>query len=142
VNPPAETWAAFGPSRTAYKRFGYLALCVSAIGIHARAIVKSEAERRLEMADLLVERSSDLQKAMRGTGIAHYENWGFNGLPKEVAANDQFFTELGDSLRRKTGGIDVGFGWPVSRAVRIDRAELLDAFLELEPLYRIVRSVV
>src|SRR5271170_1601702 len=29
VNPPPETWAAFGPSPKGYKRYGYLALCIS-----------------------------------------------------------------------------------------------------------------
>jgi len=28
VNPPPETWAAFGPSPRGYKRYGYLALCI------------------------------------------------------------------------------------------------------------------
>src|SRR5215469_2687782 len=41
VNPPPETWAAFGPSPKGYKRFGYLALCISGAGFHARAVVKS-----------------------------------------------------------------------------------------------------
>src|SRR5271157_2404303 len=46
VNPPPETWAAFGPSPKGYKRYGYLALCISGEGIHARAVVKSEADER------------------------------------------------------------------------------------------------
>src|SRR5579863_4404529 len=48
-NPPAETWAAFGPSRAGYKRYAYLALCVSAVGIHARAVVKTDADNRIGM---------------------------------------------------------------------------------------------
>jgi hypothetical protein len=48
---------------------------------------------------------------------------------------------LGKSLRKRTGGIDVGFGWTPAEALYLDRAEVLDAFRELEPLYRILRSV-
>src|SRR5215472_5437742 len=51
VNPPPETWTAFGPSPRGYKRYGYLALCVSGAGLHARAVVKSEADGREQMAD-------------------------------------------------------------------------------------------
>src|SRR6266481_100684 len=62
ANPPDETFAAFGPSRAGYKRYGYLALCVSGVGIHARAVVKSDADNRDEMARLIKSKSADLQK--------------------------------------------------------------------------------
>lgn len=142
VNPPPETWAAFGPSPRGYKRYGYLALCISKEGLHARAVVKSEADGRLEMADRIDERSAELQKALRGTRIARYDNWDFDALPEEMPADGRLFTSLSESLRKRTGGIDLGFGWPLPQAARLDRAELLDAFRELEPLYRILRSVV
>src|SRR5579863_6087000 len=50
ANPPDETFVAFGPSRAGYKRYAYLALCVSGAGIHARAAVKSDADNRPEIA--------------------------------------------------------------------------------------------
>src|SRR5882724_2511759 len=53
VNPPPETWAAFGPSPKGYKRYGYLALCISGVGLHARCVVKSEADNRPAMAQNL-----------------------------------------------------------------------------------------
>lgn len=142
VNPPPETWVAFGPSPRGYKRYGYLALCISKEGLHARAVVKSEADGRLEMADRIGERSAELQKSLRGTRIARYDNWNFDALPEEMPADGRLFTSLSESLRKRTGGIDLGFGWPLPQAARLDRAELLDAFRELEPLYRILRSVV
>jgi uncharacterized protein YktB (UPF0637 family) len=141
VNPPPETWAAFGPSPKGYKRYGYLALCVSGAGLHARAVVKSEADRREQMADEIVARAGDLQKSWRGTRIGLYDNWDFGTLPQEVPANAELLTTLSISLRKGTGGIDLGFGWPPTQASRLDRAELLDAFRELEPLYRILRSI-
>ena len=55
-------------------------------------------------------------------------------------AGSDFFDRLGDALEQKTSGIDVGFGWPVPDALKLDRAEVLDAFRELEPLYRVIRS--
>src|SRR5690349_24568521 len=67
VNPPPETWAAFGPSPKGYKRYGYLALCISGAGIHARAVVKPEADKRPEMARNLHSRAQQLTTAFKGT---------------------------------------------------------------------------
>lgn len=142
VNPPPETWAAFGPSPKGYKRFGYLALCISGVGIHARAVVKAEADMRPEMSRLLKVRGAQLAKAFNGTGIARYDKWDFRQMPEEVAADADFFSALGQSLEKKSGGIDVGFGWKVREARRLDREEVIDAFRELEPLYRVLRTVV
>ncbi|HVN63032.1 MAG TPA: DUF1054 family protein, partial [Candidatus Binataceae bacterium] len=77
VNPPSETWAAWGPSPKGYKRYGYLALCISGKGIHARAIVKPEADRRAEIARAVAAKSAELEKAFRGTKIERYERWDF-----------------------------------------------------------------
>src|SRR5216684_1392962 len=142
ANPPDETWAAFGPSPTGYKRYGYLALCISGAGIHARAVVKAEADMRPEMSRRLKARGAQLAKAFNGTGIARYDKWDFRQMPEEVAADTDFFSALGQSLEKKSGGIDVGFGWKVKEARRLDREEVIDAFRELEPLYRVLRTVV
>lgn len=139
--PPAETCVAFGPSRAGYKRYAYLALCVSAAGIHARTVVKSDADHRPEMARSIKSKSADLEKCFRGTKIQQYQNWDCHELPRSTAASADFFDRLGDVLAKKTGSIDVGFGWPARDAVTVDRAEILDAFRELEPLYRVIRSV-
>src|ERR1700757_3890919 len=60
VNPPPETWCAFGPSPKGYKRYGYLALCISGVGLHARAVVKSDADHRPEMAAGFKKRTDQL----------------------------------------------------------------------------------
>jgi uncharacterized protein YktB (UPF0637 family) len=141
VNPPPETWAAFGPSPRGYKRYGYLALCISGAGLHARVVVKSEADRRGAMAAGLIKNLSELVRAFRGTRLIRYDNWDFHRLPQGLVADSDLFKELAGRLQKKTGGIDVGFGWNVRESLRLERAELLDAFRELEPLYRVLRAV-
>ncbi len=141
VNPPPETWAAFGPSPKGYKRYGYLALCISGVGVHARAVVKSEADKRPEMARLLRSKAAELAKSFKGAPIARYDKWDFTRIPAAQPEKDELWGELADGIAKKTGGLDVGFGWSVSEALGLDRAELLDAYRELEPLYRILRSV-
>jgi uncharacterized protein DUF1054 len=139
-NPPAETWTAFGPSARGYKRYGYLALCISGAGLHARAVVKAEADGRPAMAHGLSARTAQLVKDFTGTKIARYEKWDFRQMPPGVAADAPLFDALADALAKKTGGVDAGFGWNVSQSVRLDRAELIEAFRELEPLYRVFRA--
>jgi uncharacterized protein YktB (UPF0637 family) len=136
-----ETWAAFGPSRAGYKRYGYLALCISGAGIHARAVVKPDADKRPEMARMLRSKAADLQQSFRGTKIQQYQDWDGRELPRPSRADAALFEGFADALAKKSGGIDVGFGWPVRDALTIDRAEVLDAFRELEPLYSVIRSV-
>jgi uncharacterized protein YktB (UPF0637 family) len=141
VSPPAETWTAWGPSPTGYKRYGYLALCVSGAGIHARAVVKAEADRRAEIGQMLKNKAGELERSFRGNRIQRYEKWDFINMPKRVPANVELFTALGAALETKSGTIDVGFGWGLREATRLDRNELLDAFGELEPLYRVLCAV-
>jgi uncharacterized protein YktB (UPF0637 family) len=141
VNPPPETWAAFGPSPKGYKRYGYLSLGISGAGLHARAVVKTDAEHRPEIGKNIRAKSHELAKSFRGAKLAHYDKWNFITLPMTTAAEPDFFESIADSLDQKTGVLDVGFGWKVKDALRLERAELLEAWCELAPLYLILRSV-
>jgi hypothetical protein len=141
VSPPPETWVAFGPSPRSYKRYGYLALCISRAGLHARAIVKSEAGSRLAIGRELKASGVQLAKDFDGTRIARYENWDFARLPAALRAEPEMFSSMAATLGRKTGWIDLGFGWNVRDSLRLDRAEVIEAFHELEPLYRVFHAV-
>jgi uncharacterized protein YktB (UPF0637 family) len=141
VNPPPETWAAFGPSPKGYKKYGYLALCISRAGLHVRVVVKTEADHRPEMGAKISMKAAELAGFFRGTRVAHYENWDFTRLPPAMTAEPAFFESIAEAFGKKTGTLDIGFGWRVTDALHLDRAELLDAFSELEPLYRVLRSV-
>jgi len=116
-------------------------LCISAAGLHARAVVKIEADHRAEMGAKIRAKAPELANSFRGTKIAHYEKWDFEQLPPRSTANPAFFDSIAGTLGKKTGVLDVGFGWKVKDALRLERAELLEAWCELEPLYRILRSV-
>ncbi len=140
INPPPETWCAFGPNERGYKRYAYLALCISSGGIHARVVVKSEADNRPQMAKALERKTSDLMKAFNGTALARYDKWDCAGVPKPSAVDPALFRELSSALEKKSGGIDVGVGWRLGDSLRLDRAEVLDAFNELVPLYRVCRA--
>jgi len=140
VNPPPETWCAFGPSAKGYKRYPYLGLCISRFGLHARVVVKSEADHRPEMSAMLQTKTAELTRALNGTMVARYDNWSFDALPATVPADRELWEQLAGALAKKTGSIDIGVGWPIREALRVDREEVLEGFRELEPLYRACRS--
>ena len=140
VNPPPETWAAFGPSPRGYKRYGYLALCISSVGLQARAVVKSEADRRPAIAETLKAHTRQLVQDFRGSPLARYDKWDFFLLPAGQPVELGLLETLAENLTKKTGGLDVGFGWNLAQSLRLSRADLLDAFSELAPLYRLLRQ--
>ena len=141
VNPPPETWCAFGPSQRGYKRYGYLALCISSLGLYARLVVKPEADNRPRIAEGIKRKAAELGRSFKGVKLGRYQGWNFQDLPETVAGDEKLWAELADALDKKTGGIDIGFGWKTRAALRLDRDDLLDAYRELEPLYRICRAV-
>jgi hypothetical protein len=64
-----------------YKRYGYLALCISYRGLHARAVVKAEADGRTAIAETLKTRSWQLTKDFQASSLARYDKWDFFRLP-------------------------------------------------------------
>lgn len=139
VNPPPETWVAFGPSPRGYKKFGYFGLAISQGGLHTRIVVKDEAENRARMSKLLKERAAILTKVLGTQKLARYDRWDYTGIPEMVKPSVDFWEGVAESLARKTGVFDVGFGWPVDRAVKMTEKHLLEAFDALVPLYEITR---
>jgi uncharacterized protein YktB (UPF0637 family) len=137
---PRETWVAWGPSPKGYTRHGYLALSISRAGVQARAVVRAQADRRGAMSREIGARAGELARSMGRNRIARYERWPSDAIPAAQSADRALFASLAETLARKTGALDVGFGWPIPEALRLERADLIDAFRELEPLYRILRD--
>ncbi|MGH8066398.1 MAG: DUF1054 family protein [Candidatus Entotheonellia bacterium] len=140
VNPPPETWVAFGPSARGYKKYGYFGLVVSRGGLHTRIVVKDEAPDRPQMAKVLIERADVLAKVFAKHTVARYDRWNYAGLPELTKPTAEFWQGVAEVLAKKTGGLDVGVGWPVKRAVKLTAAQVAEAFASLLPLYEITRS--
>ena len=140
VNPPPETWVAFGPSTRGYKKYGYFGLVVSRGGLHTRIVVKDEAPDRPQMAKVLFDRADVLAKVFAEHTVARYDRWNYAGLPELTKPTAEFWQGVAEVLARKTGGLDVGVGWPVKRAVKLTAAQVAEAFASLLPLYEITRS--
>jgi uncharacterized protein YktB (UPF0637 family) len=138
ANTPGESWAAWSPSRDGYRRHPYLALSASRVGVHARIVVNASVDERATIARAVKSHATELGQSFHGTRIQNYDGWDCRTMPKSVAADRGFFDALGDTLAKKSGSVDVGFGWPARDALQIDLAEVLDAFGELAPLFRTV----
>jgi uncharacterized protein YktB (UPF0637 family) len=140
VNPPPETWVAFGPSARGYKKYGYFGLVVSRSGLHTRIVVKDEAPDRPQMAKVLMDRAAALAKVFAKQTVARYDRWNYVGLPELAKPTSDFWKGVAEELAKKTGGLDVGVGWSVDRALKLTDKQVLEAFASLLPLYEITRS--
>jgi hypothetical protein len=72
--------------------------------------------------------------------VARYDRWNYHGLPELVKPSADFWQGVAASLAKKTGGLDVGLGWPVDHAVGLTDTQVLEAFESLLPLYEITRA--
>jgi uncharacterized protein YktB (UPF0637 family) len=140
VNPPPETWVAFGPSARGYKKYGYFGLVVSCGGLHTRIVVKDEAPDRPQMAKILIDRAEALAKVFAKHTVARYDRWDFAGFPEFTVPTADFWQGVAEVLAKKSGGLDVGVGWPVDRAIQLTEEQIMTAFASLLPLYEITRS--
>jgi uncharacterized protein YktB (UPF0637 family) len=140
VNPPPETWVAFGPSARGYKKYGYFGVVVSRGGLHTRIVVKDEAPNRPQMAKVLIDRADVLAKVFAEHTVARYDRWNYADLPELATPTAEFWQEVAEVLAKKTGGMDVGVGWPVEHAVKLTAKQVAKAFASLLPLYEITRS--
>jgi uncharacterized protein YktB (UPF0637 family) len=140
VNPPPETWVAFSPSARGYKKYGYLGLVVSRGGLHARVVVKDEVPDRPQMAKVLRDRAGALAKVFAKQTVSRYDRWEYDGIPEPVTPTADFWQGVAETLAKKTGGMDVGLGWPVRRAVKLTEKQVLEAFETLLPVYEITRA--
>jgi uncharacterized protein YktB (UPF0637 family) len=140
VNPPPETWIAFGPSARGYKKCGYFGVVLSRGGLHTRIVVKDEAPDRPQMAKVLIDRADALAKVFAEHTVARYDRWNYAGMPALATPTADFWQEVAEALAKKTGGLDVGLGWPVNRALKLTDKKILEAFASLLPLYEITRA--
>jgi hypothetical protein len=113
---------------------------VSRGGLHTRIVVKDEAPQRQQMAKVLKDRAVALAKVFAKQGVARYDRWDYAGVPTLADPTADFWQAVAEALAKKTGGLDVGVGWPAAQAVQLTKTQVLEAFASLLPLYEITRS--
>jgi uncharacterized protein YktB (UPF0637 family) len=142
VNPPDDTWVAWGRSLRGYKAVIHFEVGVSAQGTFARVVIKSEGQA--EKPRLLDRVTPELlhEWARRGPLFWYRDDHGEGPLPlADVTA------ELWPALRahalKAANSIAVGSDIPRAEAIQFGpavRDRLLDRLAMLAPLYHLTRS--
>ncbi len=136
VNPPDETWVAFGPKPRGYKANIHLALCVGKAGPQARVIMKSESELRSALGkNLLANRDFFKKQGSRFSEIKNFLSKDESGDGETVEDWVEFLQEQGRRLTQlKSAIFDVGFSLHTKGPKFLEEA--LTAFKTLRPLYQ------
>jgi hypothetical protein len=140
---PGEMWVAFAES--AGRGAPYLALSVTRDGLHARVAVRGGSERVPAMREALVRESANL--ARRGKPFRRlraYTGWDHEHLP-EIAptASPAFWVEVAEGLSggpRRPPAADLGIAWPREEARNLAVGDVLGAFRDLAPVWKLLAN--
>ncbi|MBN2359639.1 MAG: DUF1054 family protein [Deltaproteobacteria bacterium] len=140
-NPPDETWIALGPTPRQYKKEPYFAVGISRNAVHVRVQISEECPRKVELGQVIVERSPELARHAQHLGaLRNFEGWDHEGLPDPAPAAERlFWSTLGNRLvAKKNARFDIGVGWKGAEALRLSKQRIADAIVRLMPLYHFV----
>jgi len=142
---PGELWVAFSERDRGERGAPYLALSVTCDWLHARVAVRGGSERVEAMRVALVREAGNL--ARRGKPfrrLRSYAGWDQEHLP-EVAPTSSaaFWVELADGLAsapRRPPVVDVGIAWPREEARSLAIGDVLGAFRDLAPVWKLLAN--
>ncbi len=143
---PGEISIAFCESPRGLRGLPYLALCLSRDQLHARVAVRGESGRVVAMRRALEREASNLaRKGKPFRKLRHYRNWDFEQLPEVAPANSSAFWEelaegLGPVSRGQAPEMDVGVAWPREEACNLAVGDVLGAFRDLAPLFKLLAN--
>ncbi len=142
-SPRLEATASFVETGGGVSSVPCLSLVVTRGGVHARLMIERDVPGRDVLAKRLTKASAALAKEYGDVDLRCYDDWNGLGIPEPAsAARAPFWREVAARLGRDAGRLDVGLGWPESRAVLLAYEDLLPAYRRLQPLYRRVQPEV
>ena len=68
VNPPDETWVAFGPQKRGYKAYIFFSLCVGKNGAQVRVTLKDESTDRPQLGQNLIKNLKFFERNLSQAG--------------------------------------------------------------------------
>lgn len=138
VNPPDDTWVAFGPAERGYKAYAHFAVGIRATGIYMGLVIKDESGDRQTLGRQILDnpdRMLKLWRRLRGYTIEEL------GLQNASRLDRDGLCKLGEGLfNRKTSTLHLSRNFPRSDS-RLSQPE---EFIQLAqttigallPLYR------
>lgn len=137
VNPPDETWVAFGPNPRSYKSSIFFALCVGKGGAQARVVMKDESPTRPELGENFLAHLSFLEKNFqRENALGDYSRCPDGSTPL-LLSNDfeNKLRAMAEKLKtQKTALFDVGI--PLQAGSKNLEGDFLKMAAKLFPFYR------
>ena len=135
VNPPVETWVAFGPDARGYKPYAHFALCVGSIGVQARVMVKQECRSRQEYGQQLASHAERFRDLKGAKEMADYTRRDEEQRPGAIADWVSFLTDTGRRLKdTQTAVLDLGINLPLSGDLS---SHAIQALSRLTPFYNV-----
>ena len=133
INPPDETWVAFGPDAKGYKSYAHFALSVGAIGVQARIMVKQECKNRKLFGQNLITNAEKLKELKGNKEMFDYSHRNGGDRPLPVTDWVAFLTESGKKIKEsQTSIFDIGINLPLSGDLS---SHAIQAFNRLSPFY-------
>lgn len=133
VNPPSETWVAFGPDAKGYKANVHFAICVGAIGVQARIMAKQECETRKVFGQKLIEHAEKLKELKGSKEMADYSRRDAEERPASITDWASFLPETGKRLKETQAAVfDIGINLPLSGDLS---SHAIQALNRLAPFY-------
>ena len=144
VNPPDDTWVAFGPSARGYKKHSHFKVAVSRHAVRFLFEIGPEHEDKKRWAAAWKKNAPRLAPVLRRVnGLAWFKNE-HDEEPASALADlsSEQLAQLGDELTRtRDGQLVLGRVIQSAEAARWTEAQYRDAALEtfraLAPLYRL-----
>jgi hypothetical protein len=139
----AEAMVAFGDTPRELRGIPFLALALTRDQLHARVAVRGSSDRSPAMRRAVERESANL--ARRGKPfrkLRHYSGWRGEELPEIAPAGSAaFWLEVAAELAPDDGraaGVDLGIAWPREEARNLAVGDVLGAFRDLGPLYKLL----
>jgi len=143
---PDEAFVAFCENPKTLRGVPYLALSVSRAQLHARVAVRGESDRGPTMRRAMEREAASLaRKGKPFRRLRHYLGWNYEDLPEVAPATSAaFWQEVAEELTpRGPGnptGVDLGIAWPREEARSLAIGDILGAFRDLAPLYKLLAN--
>jgi hypothetical protein len=142
---PEEAFVAFCAGDKGYLKVPYLALVATRAHLHAHVTARSGANRDGALRRALEREAANLaRKGKPFRKLRSYAAWDYEELPEIAPAHSSaFWEELGESLDADgngASGVDVGIAWTAEEARSLSVGDVLGAFRDLAPLYKLLAN--
>ena len=142
---PQEVLVAFCPGDKNYQKVPHFALAATRAHLHARVAARSAADRDGAIRRALEREATNLaRKGKPFRKLRNYDRWDpdHEELPEIAPAHSAaFWNEVAEALagdRNGSGSIDLGIAWTAEEARSLSLGDVLGAFRDLTPLYKLL----